>query len=176
LAESSQTCAKLRCTGLSGVHQKVSGAQAGSLGKQTALGKNSTHHDYNSLDCLVCTGLSGEPAAPTLTVGSAINDRCVDFANGHQAAPDCLVCHRTVRCATSVVAAMVGFARKGRKSRFVPCPVGHRTCHGTSKVLGPPKDVLVLRTSDNHVDAHNHLTSSVFCINIIPPKSASPIT
>jgi hypothetical protein len=44
------------------------------------------------------------------------------------------------------------------------------------KVLGPPTDALVLRTSDNHVDAHNHLTSSVFCINIIPPKSASPIT
>ena len=44
------------------------------------------------------------------------------------------------------------------------------------KVLGPPIDVLVLRTSDNHVDAHNHLTSLVFCINIISPKSASPIT
>ena len=44
------------------------------------------------------------------------------------------------------------------------------------KLLGPPTDVLVLRTSDNHVDAHNHLTSSVFYINIIPPKSASPIT
>jgi hypothetical protein len=44
------------------------------------------------------------------------------------------------------------------------------------KVLGPPTDVLVLRTSDNHVDAHNHSTSSVFCIVIISPKSASPIT
>jgi hypothetical protein len=44
------------------------------------------------------------------------------------------------------------------------------------KVLGPPIDVLVLRTSDNHIDAHNHLTSSVLCINIIPPRSASPIT
>jgi hypothetical protein len=44
------------------------------------------------------------------------------------------------------------------------------------KVLGPPTDVLVLWTSDNHIDAHNHLTSSVLCIDIIPPKSASPIT
>jgi hypothetical protein len=44
------------------------------------------------------------------------------------------------------------------------------------KVLGPPTDVLVLRTSDNHIDAHNHLTILVLCINIIPPKSASPIT
>jgi hypothetical protein len=44
------------------------------------------------------------------------------------------------------------------------------------KVLGPPTYVLVLRTSDNHVDAHNHSTSSVFCIIVISPKSAKPIT
>jgi hypothetical protein len=43
-------------------------------------------------------------------------------------------------------------------------------------VLGPPTDVLVLRTSENHVDAHNHSTSSVICIIIRSPKSASPIT
>jgi hypothetical protein len=56
----------------------------------------------------------------------------------------------------------------------------NRICRGSvmdpPKVLGPPTDVLVLRTSDNHIDAHNHLTSSVFYINIIPPKSASSIT
>jgi hypothetical protein len=44
------------------------------------------------------------------------------------------------------------------------------------KVLGPPTDDLVLRTSDNHVDAHKHSTSSVFRIVIISPKSALPIT
>jgi hypothetical protein len=44
------------------------------------------------------------------------------------------------------------------------------------KVLGPPTDVLVLRTSDNHIDAHNHLTSSVLCILITSPKSVSPVT
>jgi hypothetical protein len=44
------------------------------------------------------------------------------------------------------------------------------------KVLGPPTDVLVLRTLGNHVAAHNHLTSLVFCIIIKSPKSASPIT
>jgi hypothetical protein len=43
------------------------------------------------------------------------------------------------------------------------------------KVLGPPTDVLVLRTSDNPVDAHNHSTTSVICIIITLPKSASPI-
>jgi hypothetical protein len=44
------------------------------------------------------------------------------------------------------------------------------------KVLGPPTAVLVLRTSDNPVDAHNHSTSSVLCILIVSPKSDSPIT
>jgi hypothetical protein len=44
------------------------------------------------------------------------------------------------------------------------------------KVLGPPTNVLVLRTSDKPVDAHNHSTSLVICIIIISPKSASPIT
>jgi hypothetical protein len=44
------------------------------------------------------------------------------------------------------------------------------------KVLGPPTVVLVLRTSDNPVGAQNHSTSSVTCILIISPKSASPIT
>jgi hypothetical protein len=44
------------------------------------------------------------------------------------------------------------------------------------KVLSPTTDVLVLRTSDNHAGVHNHSTSSVTCIFIISPKSASPIT
>jgi hypothetical protein len=44
------------------------------------------------------------------------------------------------------------------------------------KVLGPPTDVLVPRTSDSHAGAHNDSASSVICIFIITPKSASPIT
>jgi hypothetical protein len=52
----------------------------------------------------------------------------------------------------------------------------HRIVTEPPKVLGPPIDALVLRTLGNHVDAHNHLTSSVFCIIIKSPKSASPIT
>jgi hypothetical protein len=40
------------------------------------------------------------------------------------------------------------------------------------KVLVPPIDVLVLRTTDSHAGAHNDLTSSVICIFIISPKSA----
>jgi hypothetical protein len=97
--------------------------QAGS-GELTALGKKLTAYDYNSPDCPVCTGLSGEP-----TVGRA-NGQPRDprgtcgRANGQMGAPDCPVCtgqcpvrqrlqgcqrlaspnkegnpHRTVRCA-----------------------------------------------------------------------------
>jgi hypothetical protein len=43
------------------------------------------------------------------------------------------------------------------------------------KVLGPPTVVLVLRTLDNPVDAHNHLNSSVVYLHH-SAKSASPVT
>jgi hypothetical protein len=43
------------------------------------------------------------------------------------------------------------------------------------KLLGPPTVVLVQRTSDNPVDAPNHLTSLVF-VSFTFPKSVSPVT
>jgi hypothetical protein len=42
------------------------------------------------------------------------------------------------------------------------------------KSLGPPTVVLVQRTLDNPVDAHNHFTSSV-SVSFSLPKSVSPI-
>jgi hypothetical protein len=65
--------------------------QAGS-GELAALGNKLTAYNYNSLDCPVCTGLSGEP-----TVGRA-NGQLRDpretrgRANGREGAPDCPVC------------------------------------------------------------------------------------
>ena len=65
--------------------------QAGS-GELAALGNELAAYDYNSPDCPVCTGLSGEP-----TVGRA-NGRLRDLretrgrANGREGAPDCPVC------------------------------------------------------------------------------------
>jgi hypothetical protein len=44
------------------------------------------------------------------------------------------------------------------------------------KLLGPPIVVLVLRTSDNPVDAHNHSTSSVLYIFLTSSKSVLPAT
>jgi hypothetical protein len=43
------------------------------------------------------------------------------------------------------------------------------------KSLGPPTVVLVQRTLDNPVDAHNHLTSLVSA-SFSLPKSVSPVT
>jgi hypothetical protein len=59
--------------------------QAGSC-KLAALGISSAAYDYNSPDCPVCTGLSGEP-----TVGCAICARHMDRANSREGAPDCPV-------------------------------------------------------------------------------------
>jgi hypothetical protein len=42
------------------------------------------------------------------------------------------------------------------------------------KVLGPPTVVLVLRTLDNPVDAHNHSTSSVIVPSSFFPRALHP--
>ena len=78
--------------------------QAGS-GELAALGKNSAADDYNSSECLVYTGLSGEPMV------DRANGRLRDLretrgrANGRKGAPD------SVRCANGSESATVGFAK-----------------------------------------------------------------
>jgi hypothetical protein len=68
-------------------------------GEEAALGNLPTAYGYNSPDCPVCTGLSGET-----TVGRG-NGRPRDLretrgrANGRKGAPDCPVCTGHVRCA-----------------------------------------------------------------------------
>jgi hypothetical protein len=42
------------------------------------------------------------------------------------------------------------------------------------KVLGPPTVVLVLRTLDNPIDAHNHSTSSVTVSSSFRPRALHP--
>jgi hypothetical protein len=102
------------CTGQCPVRQAGSGELA-------ALRKNLTAYDYNSSDCPVCTGLSGEP-----TVGCAIRAR-------HVAEPTVGRGHRTVRCAPDSVrcandsqAPTVGYATEGKKSA-PDCPVRQAT-------------------------------------------------
>jgi hypothetical protein len=100
--------------------------QAGS-GEHVALGKELTAYDYNSPECPVCTGLSGEPTV------SRANGRLRDprgthgRANGREG-------HRTVRCAPDSVRCANGSkAANGRLCQIRKeictgqCPVVHRT-------------------------------------------------
>jgi hypothetical protein len=94
LAQSSQTCTSLRCTGLSSVHPTVSGAQIGALANRSLLGKCWWLHCCNSLDCPMCTRLSGVPA--THPANDQPRDQRVtrSSANGQKVAPDYPMCHR----------------------------------------------------------------------------------
>jgi hypothetical protein len=72
--------------------------------------------DYNSPDCPVCTGLSGELTTTAPTVGS-------ESAGDTWPGPTVTWSHRTVwcapdsvRCAKGTEGSTVGFARKGRRS------------------------------------------------------------
>jgi hypothetical protein len=100
-----------------------------SSGELAALGKKLTVYGYNSSDCPVCTGLSGEP-----TVGRA-NSRPRDpretrgRANSRKGGTGLSGVHRTVSGAPTV-----GFAKQGKKSApdsvwwcTGQCPVVHRT-------------------------------------------------
>jgi hypothetical protein len=114
LGSNSQDSAQSGSTGLCPVRQ------AGSC-ELAALGISSATYGYNSPDCPVCTGLSGEP-----TVGCAICAR-------HVAEPTVGRVHRTVRCAPDSVrcangsqAPTVGFAKEGKKSA-PDCPVRQAT-------------------------------------------------
>jgi hypothetical protein len=105
--------------------------QAGS-GELGALGNKLTAYDYNSPDCPVCTGLSGEP-----TVGFAIRETR-GRANGREG-------HRTVRCAPDSVrcangsqAPTVGYATEGKKS----APDSVRWCTGLSGAPGDRRQEL----------------------------------
>jgi hypothetical protein len=170
LAETSQTCTTLRCTGLSDVHETVSGAQAGALSELATLGKTlgAATIIHRTVRCAshapsqrsVARSAGDTWTSPTVTRAHR-TVRCatgsvaatVGFAEkeGNQAlftvrrashapsqrsratsgdawtSPTVTRAHQTVRCATGLVAAMISFARKGRKSGTIHCPVVHRT-------------------------------------------------
>jgi hypothetical protein len=140
LGSSSQDSAQSGSTGLSGGASdsvwwctgQCPVRQAGSC-ELAALGISSAAYGYNSLDCPVCTGLSGEP-----TVGRA-NGRLRNLrktrgrANGREGAPDCPVCTGQCPVRQRLSGTNVGFATEGKK--FAPdsvrcapgCPVRQAT-------------------------------------------------
>jgi hypothetical protein len=98
-----------------------------SSGELAALEKELTAYGYNSPDCPVCTGLSGEPTV------SRANGRLHDprgtrgRANGREGAPDCPVC--TGQCPVRQrLQGTNGRLHQIRKEiRTGQCPVVHRT-------------------------------------------------
>ena len=100
--------------------------QAGS-GKLAALGKELTAYGYNSPDCPVCTGLSGEP-----TVGWA-NGRLRDLrktrgrANGREGAPDCPLCTGQCPVRQQLPGANDRLRHRRKEICTGQCPVVHRT-------------------------------------------------
>jgi hypothetical protein len=100
--------------------------QAGSC-ELAALGISSAAYGYNSPDCLVCTGLSGEP-----TVGRA-NGRLRDLretrgrANGREGAPDCPVCTGQCPVRQRLPGANGRLRQRRKEIRTGQCLVVHRT-------------------------------------------------
>jgi hypothetical protein len=80
------------CTGQCPVRQAGSGELA-------TLGKKLTAYDYNSPDCSVCTGLSGEPTVDLANGWLRDPRETRGRANGREGAPD------SVRCANGSKAA-----------------------------------------------------------------------
>jgi hypothetical protein len=108
------------CTGQCPVVHRT--RQAGS-GELAALGNKLTAYDYNSPDCPVCTGLSGEP-----TVGRA-NGRPRDpretrgRANGREGAPNCPVRQRLQVCQRSASSNKEGNPHRTVSGGAPDCPV-----------------------------------------------------
>jgi hypothetical protein len=86
LATPNQTCTSLRCTGLSGVHRTMSGAQAGAPGELVSLEKNIVRCGYNS-PCLV-----SQPRPSQQSVARSVGDTWTSPTVGRS--------QRTVKCAT----------------------------------------------------------------------------
>jgi hypothetical protein len=120
LGLSSQDSAQSGCTGQCPVRQAGSSELA-------TLGNSSPTYGYNSPDCPVCTGLSGEP-----TVGRA-NGRLRNFretrggANGREGAPDCSVCTGQCPVRQRLPGANGRLRRRRKEIRTGQCPVRQAT-------------------------------------------------
>jgi hypothetical protein len=119
------------CTGQCPVRQAGSSELA-------ALGNSSATYGYNSPNCPVCTGLSGEP-----TVGRA-NGRLRDLrktrgrANGREGAPNCPVCTGQCPVRQRLPGANGRLRRRRKEIHTGQCPV----CTGLSGAPGDRRQEL----------------------------------
>jgi hypothetical protein len=121
----------MRCTGLSGVHRTVFGAQIAPL-ENRPLSRKTQH-----VTAIIHWTVRCAPDCP-VSQSCPCQRSAAQLVGDAWTSPTVTRPHRTVRCATGAVAATVSFARKGRKSHIVPCPVGHRTircAHGQKETM-----------------------------------------
>jgi hypothetical protein len=93
-----------------------------------ALGKSPTAYGYNSPDCPVCTGLSGEPTVGRANGRPRILRATRGLANGRKGAPDCPVCTGHVRCAN-------GSQICNGRLHCLRKEIGHRTVSGVHRTV-----------------------------------------
>jgi hypothetical protein len=109
------------CTGQCPVRQASSSELA-------ALENLPATYGYNSPDCPVCTGLSGEPTVGRAN-GRPRNPRATrGRANDRKGAPDCPVCTVHVRCTNGSLAANGRLCRRRKE-------IGHRTLSGVHRTV-----------------------------------------
>jgi hypothetical protein len=102
------------------------GRQAGS-GELAALGKKLTAYGYNSPDCPVCTGLSGEPTVDRANGRPSDPRETRGRANGREGAPDCPVCIGQCPMRQRLQGANGRLRQIRKEIRTGQCPVLHRT-------------------------------------------------
>jgi hypothetical protein len=130
LVKFSHTCTSLRCTGLSGVHRTVCGAQANSVTNslfsgilEVAVAK--IHQTVQCApDCPVSQQCSRQRSAAQSTGDAWPEPTITRQHRTVRCAPD------SVRCAKGIEGSTVGFAKEGNKS----CTVHVRWCTGLSGV------------------------------------------
>jgi hypothetical protein len=128
--------------------------------EEAALGNSPTAYGYNSPDCPVCTGLSGEP-----TVGRA-NGRPRDLretrgrANGWKGAPDSPVCTGHVRCA-------IGSQICNGRLRCLRKEIGHRTVSGVHRTVRCAPDCPVHPTTEGRIGLPDLLSTAPSCLGAI---------
>jgi hypothetical protein len=114
----SQTWTSLCCTGLSGVHWTTSSAQAGAPDEHAALGK--TQRPVAKIHQTVRWAHDQWSTSPIVDCHRVRKDR-------RSVAPDYLVCHRTVECATGAGESNGRLQRatdvEGHRTRNNVCPV-----------------------------------------------------
>jgi hypothetical protein len=125
LATPSKTCTNLRCTGQCPVLRLARPANWLLSGKTQRAAAKTQRAVWCAPDCPV-SHLRPRQRSDARSAGDT------------WASPTVGRSHQNVRCATRVMATTVGFARKGRKSCTVHCPVVHRTvscAHGQKATM-----------------------------------------